>query len=248
MSEYAAEAAATQTAAGFVNDLIGDAAAEAPAEPETAPAVEQPVYAAEPEPQATQPAAPDVEIPSFAADVDGIEDILEFDFDDVEDDGVPVARATEEYEPDEYDDENTARLKAKLAKLEKQVQYQQQLRAKDNEAKWRSEAQRRFPLADVDEINATSRRAFLKKAHEQHARYARKVEPIIKQLDDLKSSLVAEVKQEAREQAQQAWGRPTTGPQVQTVQAAEDADRLDRRKYRSVHEVVAARIRNGFQI
>lgn len=225
---------ATAAAASVVTDLLGT---DADVATET---VEQ----AAPEPQ------PEVEIPSWEADTDGIEDILtepdddepEFQLEDDQDDEPVLSQQ------DEYLDPEVAKLRARLAKAEKQNRYLAELRARDNLKGWRAEAARRFPLADVDDIQATSRRAVLRQAQAQHERYTRKVEPLLKTLEELKQSVVAEAKQAAKEEAAQAWGQPTTAPQPQMVQAAEDTTKLDRRNYKNPYELIKARIQGGLEI
>lgn len=210
-------------------------------------AVAEPEGSEQSAPEAAEEAAPAFDIPSFEADTDGIEDLLaqddaEYTLED-DDDPEPVLEQI-----GEYDDPEVAKLKAKLAKAEKQIKFQSELRAKDNQKQWRAEGARRFPLADVEDIDATSRRGFLRKAQEQHERYERKLKPITEALDQLKTAAVAEVRQQARGEAEQAWGRPTSGPNVPQVQQAEDTAKLDRRNFRTVHEITLARIKNGFQI
>lgn len=179
---------------------------------------------------------------NYEADTEGIEDLLaEPDDDEPElDDDEPAVQATDEYG---VVDPEVARLQAKLAKAQKQLKHQEGLRAKDNETKWRSEAERRFPLADVDEITATSRRSFLRKAEEQHQRYYKKVSPVLEKLDALRAEVITEAKAEGRAAAEESWGRPTVAPQVAQVSAAEQE--LDPRRFKTLHDLTRARLNLG---
>lgn len=198
---------------------------------------EAPVQGEQPDTPVVEP----VEIPSFSADTEGIEDLLDApDFEEEPPAVVQQQQSEEEYQ--EYVD--PAELQARLARAERELEYERKLRVDSNVKGWREEAARRFPLADVDEIQATSRRAMMKKAQEQHERYERKIQPVIEKLDALRSEVIQEAKAEGREQSAQAWGAPTSGPQVPTVAAAETDAKLDRRQYKTVHEMVRARFNN----
>ena len=52
---------------------------------------------------------------------------------------------------------------------------------------------------------------------------------------------VAEAKQEGREQAEQAWGKPMAAPQAPTVAASETAVKLDRKNFKSPLDMIRAR-------
>ncbi len=192
----------------------------------------------------TEEAASETPEFSYEADTEGIEDLLaepdpdEYELEDDDDPEPVVVQQT-----DEYADPEVARLQARLAKAEKQLKFQTDLRAKDNLKGWRAEAARRFPLADVDEIDASSRRAVLRKAEEQHTRYYKKVEPVLNQIEALKAQVLTEAKQEGREQAAAAYGRPTTAPQIAQVTTAEE--QIDPRKFKTLHDLTLARIRSG---
>ena len=222
MSDVAYEAAA---------DLVTDEAAEAPVEGEQTSTEET---------QESQ-----YEFPSFTADTTGIEELLE---PEPESDPEYVAEPEAEEEEPAWDDDETAKLRRELAKLKKQNEWERTQRITASRKQWKEEAARRFPLADVDDINADSRRSFIKKASEQHARYERKVKPILDALEGLKAAAVTEVKAEARAEAEQAWGKPTAGPSAPVVQQSADEAKTDRGQHRTLHELTLARIKAGFQI
>lgn len=227
-----ADDAAAQAAADVVNDLVGDTA-EAPFEEGEQPAVAEQTV--------------EVEIPSWEADTSGLDFLDELE-ERLDEEPEPPSFTVDEEEPDWNEDEQTTKLKREHAKLQKQLAWEREQRLKVSSKGWKEEAARRFPLADVDEIQADSRRAFLRKAHEQHARYERKLKPFTDTLEALKQQAVAEVKQEARAQAEAAWGKPTAAPQVHQVEQADEAAKLDRRQYKSPYEMALARLKGGLQI
>ena len=235
MSDAASAAAAAVLGDMFPGGYGDEAAASDEAAEQTAPQEqEQPV----------------IELPDFGADTAGIEDLLDepdpepdLELEDPDDDEPVLAQQ------DEFTDPEVAKLKAKLAKAEKQLRFQQELRAKDNLKGWRAEAARRFPLADADEITGTSRRAVLRKAQEQHDRVEKKIKPFVDAVEGLRAGVIAEAKAEGRAHAEQAFGKPMTGPGVAQVEAAEDAEQRQVRKPGATfYQTVQQRIRNGMQI
>lgn len=228
---------AAEAVAGLIDEMVG--------QPDAAP-VEGEQASTEPEAQEAT-----FEFPSFTADTEGIEDLL-----DEPDYGI-ITEDEPEDEPEdlsvgEYDDPEVAKLKAKLAKAEKQIRYQSELRAKSSLKEWRAEGARRFPLADVDEIEGTSRRAVLRKAQEQHDRYERKLKPTLDAVDLLRAQVIAEAKNEGKDQAIAGWGRPTSGPNITAVEAVElannDPNKHDRRQYTNAHDSIRSRFKKGFQL
>ncbi len=220
---------AAEAAAAVISDLVGEPGDEA-----TVEAVEQ----------QTDTTIPEFEFPNFEADLTGIEDLLDEPDPEPEPEAVYV-EADEDEEPVWDDDDEKRKLKSELAKTQKRLQWEQEQRVKASSKGWREEAKRRFPLADVDEIDATSRRALLRKAQEQHSRTETKLKPILDALEALKSQAVAEVKAEARATAAQAWGQPTSAPSAPVVEQAEEDAKLDRKNYRTLHERVLAQVKAG---
>jgi hypothetical protein len=92
----------------------------------------------------------------------------------------------------------------------------------------------------VEEIKATSRRGFLKQAAAQHERYARKLKPILGQLEELKGRAIETVKGEVRAETEAAWGRPTSGP---GQPATEQAPAGETRRPANFKEAVMARVK-----
>lgn len=199
-------------------------------------------------PEGEQPAPETAEetpgVPSFEADLSGIEDLLEAPPEDEEDEEPP---SFEEPDPeDSYDPDQT---QAKLRKLEKQLAWEREQRIKQGTKNWKAEAAKRFPLADVDEIQATSRRAFLRAAADQHQRYERKLKPILSQVEALKGEAIQTIREEERGRAANAWGRPTAGPQQPLTETAEQASEEQRindpRNYGKFQDYMRAQFRGG---
>lgn len=115
-------------------------------------------------------------------------------------------------EDSEYEDsEELDELRAHVTKLEKALNYQKNLRAKQQEGGWRKEAAEKYPLAAVDSIKADSRRAYLRAAAESHNLVYKHLQPHIDKLEAEKKKVIEATKAEARAEAADAWGKPTAG-------------------------------------
>jgi hypothetical protein len=197
-------------------------------------------------PEGEQP-APEVETEpepfNLDADVSGIEGLLDDPLEEEEDDEEPPEEDDTAY--DEYDPNQ---LQARLKKAEKQLKWSEEQRVTQGRKNWKAEAERRFPLADVDEITATSRRGFLKAADASHKRYKRKLTPILAQLKGAEKAEEEARRAEDREREAGQWGRPRGGPQQPLTEQAEAATsqerNLDRRNYGGVKEMVKARLKH----
>lgn len=190
----------------------------------------------------TQDAVLEAEPPVYATVLDE-EMEIELSLPEVED----------EPEYDEDDDDYDPRLAAEREKrrqLERELERTRRESARAQEEKWRSEATRVFPLMPEsvrDRLisEAKSHRAFLRAAKEQHdvfvevANRARK--DVLDHLEQLREQAVAE----GREEAQAAWGRPTTGdsPPRRAMEAAERASQ--RRGALSLADQIKERLAAG---
>lgn len=202
----------------------------------------------QPEQSADAPAPPatEPEFPSYAANLEGLDiDLDEPDFDEEFPDDEPTFTAPPVEQESEYEDPEVSRLKRELAKTNARLQWQEQQRVKSEQKNWRAEAGRRFPLCDPDTLQGQSRRAVLRQGKEQHDRFERKIKPFTDALEGIKAQVAAEVRQESREQAQQSWGRPVTGPTVPMVDASAAAEAIDPRNYKNLHSLVLAKMRRG---
>jgi hypothetical protein len=158
-------------------------------------------------PQETAPEAPTINLdpplpPDILMDVDADDEPEEEPPAWDDDHGARLAQVDSE-DLDEYVDPQVAHLRAELKRAQKQAEYEKGLRLKSDRKKWEKEAAQFFPLADPSTIKAESRRAFRREAHAQHER--------MKNNPQFKAFLESE-RQRVRQEAEQAWGKPTAGP------------------------------------
>lgn len=195
------------------------------AEPTTAPSVqsapEAPAATAVAQPEAPAPTDDEFVIAGPVSD----EDLEELGLLETDDDDQPVAEATDD-EPDDFEDE-ADRLRRELAKERRRREHAEQLRARDNSAKWAKEAAMRFPYANLNGIDATSKRAYLRAAALSHNSNYAALRPLIESLSAARARLASEASVDARAAAAEAWGKPTTGPGVAPLEAGEAQAKLN---------------------
>jgi hypothetical protein len=161
-----------------------------------------------------------------------------------EDEGEAEEREEEDEEWDgEEDDPRVQALKARLAKAEKKAAWAERKRAESQRAKWEAEAEKYFPLSKhaLGDIQATSRRGFLREAKRQHEIVRPHVQVFVEELKKKQDAAVESAKAAALEEAKRAWGRPTVGPggREQTTET-ERAEKIKNAK--SLEDRVKARI------
>lgn len=199
------------------------------------------VLSEQPAPEAAQPEAP--EPSTWQADTEGL-DFLEDD-DEPEPPAAPVEEE-EEVEPEWDEDPAAAKLRRDLAKANKQLAWEREQRVTQSRKVWKAEAERRFPLADVDNISRDSRRATLKAAAEQQQKMEKKLGPTLREIDELRAKVLDEARQEGRADAEQAWGKPAFGaPAATEVQAVEDAERFKPSAHKSLLALTTAKLKAG---
>lgn len=115
----------------------------------------------------------------------------------------------EPVEPGEYQDPDE--LARRLVKAERALAHEREQRIRVSLKSWKAEGQKFFPLADLDNIKADSRRGYLRAARDQHERNVRILKPQIDALAAQQRAALDAAAQadQAREAA--AWGRPVTG-------------------------------------
>lgn len=138
----------------------------------------------------------------------------------VEDDSTPVEEEEDEY--NEYESEAEKELRRKLKQVEKERDHYRAIREKNDRKQWEKEASEYFTLATplFGEIQATSKRAFMRQAKAIHE----KLDPMVQEkvIKPAQAALEAErekIRAEERERAAKAWGRP--------VPASGGADEVD---------------------
>lgn len=197
---------------------------------------EQPAPEAVPEPEAPEPS-------TWQADTEGL-DFLEDD-DEPEPPAAPVEEE-EEVEPEWDEDPAASKLRKDLAKANKQLAWEREQRVTASRKNWNAEAERRFPLADVENIQADSRRATLRAAAAQQQKMEKKLGPTLREIDELRAKVLEEARQEGRGIAEEAWGKPAFGaPAATEVQAVEDAERFKPSAHKSLLALTTAKLKAG---
>jgi hypothetical protein len=155
------------------------------------------------------------------------------------DDEVDAEVAAEEAEYGEsYDPDEARRLKT----LEKRNAHLEKELVRASKGKWVAENLRKYPLLEtyfadeVKGIEATSRRGFAREAQRMNDTYAKALAKPLADIDALRAGTATVARAEARAEAAQQWGAPTTDPAGSV--AAETAAAVDA-------ELQAARARNA---
>lgn len=166
--------------------------------------------------------------------------LVETDEEDDEEDDVLTPSAVVDDEEDEglYDDPDE--LRAKLARLEKQNKHLAEQAATSKQTQWRARFKKMYPLANVDEINATSRRRFEQAAIKSHNANYKLLEPTLTQLAEAAAKLRSGVTAEARTAAAAAFGKPVAGPGIVPLEAsAATEDLVKARKTGDLTKVIS---------
>jgi hypothetical protein len=136
---------------------------------------------------------------------------------------------------DEYVAPEVAHLRAELKRANAKADYEKGLRLKSERKKWVAEAAKFFPLADPSTITSDSRRAFRREAQAQHER--------MKNNPQFQAFLENE-RQRVRREAEQAWGKPTSGPGAPPSDTARYEDEIqDAKRSGRLDKVILARMR-----
>ena len=213
--------------AGTVADLFGGSASDVAPEVVNSP---EPAGA----PEIAQ--EPVIELPDLSTELpDDIQELL--DAPDFDEDPAPTFTSSEDefVDPEELAREN--------AKLRKKLEWEQTQKLNIARKNWAAEATKYFPYARPDQINATSRRAFLRAAKEQHDAVAVHVLPALEAARKAEAEARAVAEAKVRAEAAEAWGKPTVGGSVAPSEAAQKSDDLQRaRNSRDLAKVARALI------
>lgn len=213
--------AESQAAADVANALMADfigappvvEAPEAVAVPASSPVVEDTVEVAE---EVT-------EAPSFEYDPEVPEDILaelnEAEIDDEVEREIATRPAAEENEYGYVEDEDAVRERIRLAKRN---EYLERELAKTKSTSWKDEALKYFPLAKykLDDINATSRRSFLKQAKAAHETILPHVQEALADAKQFVDAEKVAAYAQAKTAAAEAFGKPLSGPDINEIDQA----------------------------
>lgn len=172
-----------------------------------------------------------VEFPSFDVEIPAdIAALLEEDDTDLSVTEEELDALSEETGNEEVPREILARLRA----AEKRSEHLEKLRVNESRKNWSEEAERIFPLAApfLTEINATSRRGFLRTARDLHVRMVPLVED--KVLKPAREAIETERQKaalEGKETARAAWGQaPTSDEAPSEARVTLEATRARRRR------------------
>lgn len=149
----------------------------------------------------------EIEFPTFDVHVPA-ELLAELDEDDtdVSIDDDELAALSEQYGED-----NDNELLKRLAAAEKRAKHLESLRVKEAKKNWAEDAKKFFPLAEpfLDEINATSKRGFLRTARQLHDRMKPLIEEkVLAPARAAREAELAAAREEAKGKARDAWGTP----------------------------------------
>lgn len=135
----------------------------------------------------------------------------------------------------EWEDQDTRKLRAELAKAQKRMEFLEKQNARTGKKVWAEEAREYFPLAEesLDTIEATSRRAYLKRAQEIHNQLLPSYKRMKKTLEERLESEREKTRVETRRELEEAWGRPTV---VGDTSGPDTADLDDRRMRFRTHQ------------
>jgi hypothetical protein len=171
------------------------------------------------ETEATEASVEDADVAvSDDLEVEVPEDILELlATDEPEEEETQYSEYQDIEDEFEYDDEKRE-LKKKLALLEKRNKFNEDRLKVAQRPKWEAEARKFFPHCEPSELEADSRRAFLRKAQDQHNLNKRFREEALKGTQAERERIIAEAKVEAdalrkaaKEESAKAWGKPSVG-------------------------------------
>lgn len=147
---------------------------------------------------------------------------------DLEPDPEDVSYYDENFIPEGSGNDELRELRKQNAKLQKRIAAQERQRAAGSRATWKDEAERFFPCASpfLDEIDASSRKEYLRQAQAVHERNLPYVQAQVAQANAEARQAKATAREEARQGAREAWGTPlvTTAP-METSQSNADLER-----------------------
>lgn len=233
---------ASEAAAGVLEDMFGEAGNEAqesiaPVSPAPTPVAEAPAAPV----QETEPAQPVAE-DEMPEDIKALLDGPDFEAEDE-----PVAQAPPEPEydddNDEYEDPEVAKLRKRLAAEQKKTAWLESQRLERERKSWEKEAVKYLPHSKpfLGNINATSKRAFLREARDYH-------EAVKAHIAKHGQADVEAAKAQAKAEAEAAWGKATTGPgtapldvnqaQAEWEEARARRDPLGMLKARGFHKLI----------
>lgn len=172
--------------------------------------------------------------------------LVEIEDDEDEDLLAPVAEVEDDDEQLVEDWEDPEVLRAQLAKLKKQNEHLAREASGAKLESWRKKYKEMYPLANVDEIDATSRRAFEKQAVKSHNANYKILEPQLKELAEAWEKVKGAATAEGRAAAAAAFGKPTAGPGIVPLEvSAQTEDLVAARKTGDLKKVIGVLMRQN---
>lgn len=199
----------------------------------------------------TQPDAPEAQ--------EGSQELGEYppEYATVLDEDLEIELALDEPEIEEDDEDDDEYLDPRLAaererrrELERELERTRRQSARAESDRWRAEADRVFPLLPEhvrDRLIAESKshRGFLKAAKAQHDEYVVVANRARKDMIDHLEQLKAQAVEEGRQEAAEAWGRPTVGDREPRRAADLSARASERQRSLSLADQIKARLAAG---
>lgn len=226
------ESAGSELAARVAQDLLGEAQARGFSVDEDVAQAERPKQMPQYQPASEQeaaaaPVAQTVDEPEGEFEIPTFEPV---ELDELEpDDDETITAVVEDDDPDEdpYEDEEKRELRRQLRRAQKEAEFAKEMRLKEAHTKWRGKMEKQYPLASWETVAGESRRAFERAAAQSHNANLAVLKPHIDQLNEA----WAKVKQlgyaEGKQEAHEAWGRPTTGPSAGVANVAQAEKQLE---------------------
>lgn len=178
-----------------------------------------------------------VELPKFAPVPE--EEFLGFEEEETEQTIADLKEVLNTDEEGFLEMEDADDLRAKIAKLEKALNFQKELRAKTQRSTWEKEAKERYPLANISDISAQSRNAFMKAAAKSHNQNYDHLSPYFQQLEEAAKQAREQAKAEGKKEAVEAWGEVPSAPTVGDIdEGAYQAGLAEARKTRKLENVI----------
>lgn len=154
--------------------------------------------------------------------------------------------AEEETQEDWYqDDEETQKLKKELAKAKKREAHLVEQNIKTGTPGWKADAEKYFPLSasSLDDIQATSKRDFLRQAKARHESILPMYESMKVVFADREKKREETVRSEIRAELETAWGTPTSIPSELPDPPSDARDKIQTvRRHKSLAETIKLRL------
>lgn len=107
------------------------------------------------------------------------------------------------------DDLTEDELRVQLAKANRQVEHERQLRVQTGKKAWAAEAEKHFPYSQPEQITSESRREFLAEAKRRDQAFRAQAAPLIEKMKEREAATEARIRAEVEEKFGKGWGTVT---------------------------------------